>query len=43
VHLFLHEEEQDISVVMKRIGTSYAWWYNQSMDIEQRNKMIKKM
>lgn len=43
VHLLLHEEEQDISVIMKRIGTSYAWWYNQSMDIEQRNKMINKM
>jgi Transposase and inactivated derivatives len=32
VHLLLHEEEKELSVIMKRIGTSYAWWYNQKHD-----------
>ena len=32
VHLLLHEEEEALSVIMKRIGTSYAWWYNQKYD-----------
>ena len=32
VHLLLHEEEEELSVIMKRIGTSYAWWYNQKYD-----------
>lgn len=25
IHLLLHEKEEEISVIMKRIGTSYAW------------------
>ncbi len=32
IHLLLHEEEEGLSVIMKRIGTSYAWWYNQKYD-----------
>ena len=32
VHLLLREEEEGLSVIMKRIGTSYAWWYNQKYD-----------
>jgi len=28
IHLLLHEKEEGLSVTMKRIGTSYAWWYN---------------
>lgn len=29
IHLLIHEKSEEISQVMKRIGTSYAWWYNQ--------------
>ncbi|WP_094604385.1 hypothetical protein SPSIL_053930 [Sporomusa silvacetica DSM 10669] len=32
VHLLLREEDEGLSVIMKRIGTSYAWWYNQKYD-----------
>ena len=32
VHLLLHEEDEGLAVIMKRIGTSYAWWYNQKYD-----------
>ncbi|MEN6411766.1 MAG: transposase [Veillonellales bacterium] len=32
IHLLLHEEKEELSVIMKRIGTSYAWWYNQKYD-----------
>ena len=32
VHLLLHEKEETISSVMKRIGVSYAWWYNKKYD-----------
>ena len=28
LHLLLQEKMESISVIMKRIGTSYAWWYN---------------
>ncbi|NLO21519.1 MAG: transposase [Syntrophomonadaceae bacterium] len=28
VHLLIQEDQEEISQVMKRIGTSYAWWYN---------------
>lgn len=28
VHLMLHEKNDEISRIMKRIGISYAWWYN---------------
>jgi len=28
VHLILHEKKDEISRTMKRIGISYAWWYN---------------
>lgn len=28
VHLLLREDSGDISVVMKRLGVSYAYWYN---------------
>ena len=28
VHLLLHEKNEDIHQIMKRIGSSYAWWYN---------------
>lgn len=31
IHLLLQEKEE-LSVVMKRIGTSYAWWYNRKYD-----------
>ncbi len=32
VHLLLQEKEEELSVIMKRIGTSYAWWYNTKYD-----------
>lgn len=32
IHLLLHEKEEELSVIMKRIGTSYAWWYNKKYD-----------
>jgi len=28
VHLLLKEDKEDTSLIMKRIGTSYAFWYN---------------
>jgi REP element-mobilizing transposase RayT len=28
VHMLVQEGEEEISLIMKRIGTSYAWWYN---------------
>lgn len=28
VHLLLHEQKAEIAIIMKRIGISYAWWYN---------------
>lgn len=34
VHLLLQEKEAAISTIMKRIGTSYAWWYNKKYDRE---------
>ena len=32
VHLILHEKAEELSVIMQRMGTSYAWWYNQKYD-----------
>jgi REP element-mobilizing transposase RayT len=32
VHLLLHEKEETMASVMKRIGISYAWWYNKKYD-----------
>ncbi len=32
VHLVLHEQKEEISKIMKRIGVSYAWWYNRKYD-----------
>ena len=32
IHLLLHEKEEELSIIMKRIGTSYAWWYNKKYD-----------
>ncbi|MEN6325889.1 MAG: transposase [Syntrophomonas sp.] len=32
VHILVQEKEEEISRVMKRIGTSYAWWYNSKYD-----------
>lgn len=32
VHLLLHEQKEEIALVMKRIGTSYARWYNEKYD-----------
>jgi putative transposase len=29
VHLLIQENTDTISRIMSRIGTSYAWWYNQ--------------
>ncbi len=29
VHLLIREKNDKISRIMSRIGTSYAWWYNQ--------------
>ena len=31
VHILL-EEKEEISLIMKSIGTSYAWWYNKKND-----------
>ena len=28
VHMLVHEKNEDIPQIMKRIGSSYAWWYN---------------
>ena len=28
VHLLMHEFQDELSLVMKRIGIGYAWWYN---------------
>jgi len=28
VHLLIHEKSEEIHQIMKRICTSYAWWYN---------------
>lgn len=28
VHLLIHERNEEIHQIMKRIGASYAWWYN---------------
>jgi REP element-mobilizing transposase RayT len=28
VHLLIHEKSEGIPQIMKRIGSSYAWWYN---------------
>jgi REP element-mobilizing transposase RayT len=28
VHLLIHEKSEEVHRIMKRIGTSYAWWYN---------------
>lgn len=28
VHLLIHEKSEEISQIMKRIGSSYTWWYN---------------
>ncbi|MGS0745997.1 transposase [Syntrophomonas erecta subsp. sporosyntropha] len=28
VHLLLRENDEDTSVFMKRLGVSYAYWYN---------------
>jgi REP element-mobilizing transposase RayT len=32
VHILVQEKEEEISRIMKRIGTSYAWWYNSKYD-----------
>lgn len=32
VHLLVHEKEEDISIIMKRIGTSFAKWHNNKYD-----------
>lgn len=32
VHLLLQEGDEDISQLMKRLGTSYAWWYNRKYE-----------
>lgn len=32
VHLLLHEKEEPMAFLMKRIGVSYAWWYNKKYD-----------
>ena len=32
IHLLLHEKEEALSSIMKRIGVSYAWWYNNKYD-----------
>jgi len=32
IHLLLHEKEEELSTIMKRLGTSYAWWYNKKYD-----------
>lgn len=28
IHMLLHEGDEDLSITMKRIGVSYAWFYN---------------
>lgn len=28
IHLLLHEKNEEIHQIMKRIASSYAWWYN---------------
>jgi putative transposase len=32
VHLLLHEQKEEIATIMKRIGVSYARWYNWKYD-----------
>lgn len=32
VHLLLHEQKDEIATIMKRIGVSYAHWYNRKYD-----------
>jgi len=32
VHLLIHEKSEEINQIMKRIGASYAWWYNRKYD-----------
>lgn len=32
VHLLLREKEEGMSSIMKRIGVTYAWWYNKKYD-----------
>ncbi|HWQ77074.1 MAG TPA: transposase [Syntrophomonas sp.] len=32
VHILIHEKNDNISRIMSRIGTSYAWWYNRKYD-----------
>ncbi len=32
VHLLLHEKEETLELIMKRIGVRYAWWYNKKYD-----------
>jgi putative transposase len=28
IHLLLHEQKEDIGLIMRRIGASYVYWYN---------------
>jgi putative transposase len=28
IHMLLHEQKEDISLIMRRIGASYVYWYN---------------
>jgi len=32
VHLLIQEREESISKIMKKIGVSYAWWYNRKYE-----------
>lgn len=32
IHLMLRENDDNVSRIMSRVGTSYAWWYNQKYD-----------
>ncbi|CUH94381.1 hypothetical protein P22_0447 [Propionispora sp. 2/2-37] len=32
VHLLLQEKEEELGNIMKRIGVTYAWWYNKKYD-----------
>jgi REP element-mobilizing transposase RayT len=32
VHLLLHEQKDEIATIMKRVGVSYARWYNRKYD-----------
>ena len=32
IHLLLHENGEEIPQIMKRIGGSYAWWYNRKYE-----------